>query len=95
MANVTTSNPWILDTAEVVITDRVRILKMVFYAGTAADDLAVAHANGSSIWKVRAAAAATNYEDYAGVVFEFPEPFIADGLDVVTIDGGELWVWLK
>lgn len=95
MANDTTSNPWILDEEKVATTERIRILKMVYYAGTAGDDLAVAHANGSSIWKVRAAAAATNYEDYAGVVFEFPEPFIADGLDLVTLDGGELWVWLK
>jgi len=98
MANVSTGNPWILDTAAEVLASgtKAQIIKMVFYAGTAGDDLAVSHAGGgSTIWKVRAAAAATNYEDYAGVVFDLTAPFPVDGFVVDVIDGGELWVWIR
>jgi len=97
MANDITGNPWILDTAATVVGSGtvVKILKMVFYAGTAGDDLDVQNGAGKSIWKVKAAAAATNYEDYAGVPFNIPDIFITDGLIVGTIDGGELWVWVK
>jgi hypothetical protein len=95
MANDVTGNPWILDTAELVFNGQVRVMKMVFYAGTANDDLAVSNGRGKSIWKVRAAAAATNYEDYAGIPMDFSESLIVEDFTITTIDGGELWVWIK
>jgi len=80
MANDTTSNPWILDTAGAVSSEKVKILRMTFYAAVAGDDLDVANGTGNSIWRIKAASAAATYEDYAGVHFELSEPFLVDGL---------------
>jgi len=98
MANDITGNPWILDedaTTVVATGTKVKILKMMFYAGTAGDDLHVTDGAGKDFWRVRAAAAATNYEDYAGIPFDPPEPIVIDGMIIATIDGGALWVWVK
>jgi uncharacterized phage-associated protein len=47
MANDITGNPWILDTAATVVNNgtTVKILKMVYYAGTAGDDLPLQDGN--------------------------------------------------
>ena len=76
-------------------TDQIKILRMTYYAAVAGDDLDVANATGNSIWKIRAVSPAVEYQDYAGVHFELSEPFIVDGISITTIDGGELWIWLK
>jgi len=97
MSNSTVANPWILDEADTVVAagTPIRIAKMVFYAATAGDDLAVTDGNGNAFWNVKAAAAAADYEDYAGVPFEFPGEYLEmDGFAISNIDGGYLWVWL-
>jgi len=97
MANDVLGNPYVLDTAgsAVAVGSQLKILRMTFYAAVAGDDIDVANGAGRSFWKIRAVSAAANFEDYAGVHFELIEPFIVDGLSITTIDGGELWVWLK
>jgi hypothetical protein len=101
MANVYTGNPWILDTAAVIKAKGhlVTIVKMSFFAYAAGDDLSVVDAGGNPIWKTRAAAPGTNYEDYAEVKFEPPVPLTFHGFTVETLDNGangsELWVWLS
>lgn len=101
MANVYTGNPWILDTAATIKTKdhNVTITRMAFFAYAASDDLSVTDAAGNPIWKTRAAAPGTNYEDYAGVIFEPPKPVTFSGFILETIDNGangsELWVWLS
>ena len=99
MGNVTTGNPWIIDTAATIKTkgNIVKIWKMMFFGSAANDDLKVTDAAGNPIWQTRVAAAGTNYEDYAGAEFSPPEPVVYNGFIVETIDGAgsaELWVWL-
>ena len=99
MGNVSTGNPWILDTAGVIKTKEnvIKVNKMVFFAAASADDVAVADAAGNPVFKAKAASAGTGYEDYAGVVVEFPVPLVMNGFVLTTIDGagsGELWVYL-
>lgn len=99
MANVSTGNPWLLDTAGTIKGkgNIVKVKKMVFYASAANDDVDVADAGGNTVFKARAAAAGTNYEDYAGVTAEFEPPLVMNGFVVTTIDGAgssELWVYL-
>lgn len=100
MANVYTGNPWILDTAATIVAkgSTVKIVKMAFFAYAAGDDLSVTDSAGNPIWKVRAAAPGTNYEDYAACTFEPPVPLTFNGFIVATLDNGsngsELWVWL-
>jgi hypothetical protein len=70
---------------------------MVFYASVAGDDVDVTDAAGNSVFKARAAAAGTNFEDYAGVDVDFPVPLVMNGFIVATIDGAgssELWCYL-
>jgi hypothetical protein len=100
MANVSTGNPWILDTAGTILAkgNIVRVKKMIFYASAASDDVDVQDGAGNSVWKCRAAAAGTNYEDYAGVETDWGDnPIPMNGFIVGTIDGAgssELWVYL-
>jgi hypothetical protein len=99
MANVSTGNPWLLDTAGTIKTkgNIVKVSKMVFYAAAAGDDVDVADAGGNSVFMAKAAAAGTGYEDYAGVTVNFDPPLVMNGFVVTTIDGagsGELWVYL-
>ena len=102
MANDITGNPWILDTAEEVLAagKKVTIIKMIFYAQTAGNDLAMSDGHSHPFWKVRAAAAAAGlYHDYAGTPFELIKPIQLDGFVIDTIDdgagsGSELWVWV-
>ena len=99
MGNVSTGNPWLLDTAGVIKTrdNVVKVKKMVFYAAAAGDDVDVADAGGNTVFMAKAAAAGTGYEDYAGVTIDFAPPLVMNGFTVTTIDGagsGELWVYL-
>jgi len=97
MANDITGNPWIIRDVGLISAGSLTFLKMIFYADVAGDDLSLyqGETNGTAFWFVRAVSAAQNYEDYAGVPFEPCEPMTVENLTVGTIDGGELWVWLK
>jgi hypothetical protein len=99
MANVTTGNPWLLDTAATIKTKEqlVKVRKFLFFASAASDDVNVTDAAGNSVFAARAAAAGTNYEDYAGVSETYDPPLEMNGFIVATIDGAgssELRVYL-
>lgn len=93
MANDIDQNPWILDTAGVITTDRVRIAKIRWIGVDAAgDDLVVQHADGTYLWTAKALAGdATNDIDY-----ELPvDNFDAEGLKLTTLDSGKVEVWYR
>ena len=90
MANIYGHSQWILDTAGVVTTDKVRINKMEWRPNAAADDLLIYDNNAETIWVTKALAGGTaGKEDFSP-----SKPFDALGFDVETIDGGTLYVWL-
>jgi hypothetical protein len=94
MSNVTTANPWILDTAAVITTEPVRVRRMTYIPNAADNDLEVKHANGGGvIWVTRAIAAASNNESVGQEAFE--GPIGCSGFNLATIDGGKLYVYLE
>ena len=90
MANDTTANPWVLDTAGVISTGLVTILEMLYKPSAAADDLTVLDNGGKTIWDVNALAAA----EVGNETFSVPG-YTANGFNLSVIDGGTLYVWIK
>jgi outer membrane protein assembly factor BamB len=93
VANNTTGNPWILDTAAVLSTNLVYVDKMVYIPNAADNDLIVEDNAGKVIWQVRAIAASANYESVGMETFD--GPILCNGFEVATIDGGSLKVYLR
>jgi hypothetical protein len=93
MSNVTTANPWILDTAAVITTEPVRVRKMTYIPNAADNDLEVRHASGGVIWVTRAIAAASNNESIGQETFD--GPIGCSGFNLAVIDGGKLYVYLE
>ena len=90
MANIYGHSQWILDTAGVVTTDKVRISRMEWRPNAAADDLLIYDNNAVTVWVTKALAGGT-----AGAEkISFGEGQDILGFDVETIDGGTLYVWL-
>ena len=58
MANNTSVNPWILDTAGTITDDGVRIVSLHFHPSAASEDCTVTDRAGNIIWSVRSKAAA-------------------------------------
>ena len=60
MANVTTGNPWVLETAGEITTKPLRVLNMIWGPTTDGDDLLVVDNGGNTLWSLKAIAADAN-----------------------------------
>ena len=88
MANITTGNPWILDTAGTITTKPIRVRRLRWTPTTDGDDLAVTDNGGNSIWSLKAIAADSNQ----GLGYTLELGGSLNGLTVGTIDHGTLYV---
>ena len=96
MSNVTTGNPWILDTAGVITTKLLWVQKFVFVPNASDDDLIVKDNAGEVVWQIRAVAGSPNNESVGMEEFRPSEsPMCVSGLNLDTIDGGSLRVYLR
>jgi hypothetical protein len=93
MANSYADRTWTLDTAGVITTEQVRIKKMEWHPAAVDNDLVVLDNNSKSIFTVRAIYAAANHES-AGIESRDFEGLQSHGLNLQTIDGGTLYVYL-
>lgn len=90
MANVYASLRWIIDTAGVISTDKLRISCMEWVPAATGDDLAIVDNAGEAIWTVTDALTGGR----AGVELMDTE-INTEGLNVSTIGGGTLYIYLK
>lgn len=90
MANDTTSNPWVLDTAAEIATEQVMVESMEWVPNAAANDLIVKDSAGNIKWDVDAIAGGTPGKE----VTPWNKPLRMIGFDLDTIDGGTLYVYL-
>ena len=90
MSNVTTGNPWVLDTAAEITTHPTKIKRMIWSPTTAGDDLLVVDNAGNTIFKLKALAADTNQ----GIEYERVLEHSVNGVTITTIDHGTLYVHL-
>lgn len=93
MGNVTTGNPWILDTAGVLSKNNVWLEKMVYVPNAADNDLIVKDNAGLVVWQVRAIAGSSNNESVGMETFD--GPMLMNGFNLDTIDAGSLRVYLR
>ena len=92
MANDTTGNPWVLDTAAVIKTTPVKVKAMEWRPVTAgSDDLSVTDNSGHEVWTEKAIAV-----DSSGMIsYVWPgEEQSCSGFTLTTIDSGTLRVWI-
>jgi len=89
MANSTTGGVWKLDTAAVLTTAPIKVKKMVWTPTTAGHDIDVQDNSTSSIWSYKTLAGDTNQR----MEMPGPEEIVCNGFNLVTIDGGTLWVY--
>ena len=91
MANNTTGNPWVLDTAANITTGKVKIIYMEWVPNAAANDLTIIDKAGNTIWDRDALTGGT-----AGMEkFQPPTGFRANGFNLSVIDGGTLYVYVE
>lgn len=95
MANKTTANPWILDTAGLVTTRPIRVSKLRWNPAAANNDLIVTDADGNEIWNVRAITSSSNMESVGAEEMNFSPPFVFSGLTIHTIDAGKVYVYFE
>ena len=88
MANDTTGNPWVLDTAGVITTNPFVVKRMVWTPTTAGDDILV-NDNSGTVWSLKALAADSNQ----GIEYERVLENTINGLNLVTIDHGTLYIY--
>ena len=86
MANVTTGNPWVLDTAGVITTNPLYVKRFLWTPTTDGDDILVHDNAGNVLWSLKAVAADTN----EGIEYERIIEGSVNGLNLVTIDNGTL-----
>ena len=88
MANSAIGNPWILDTAGVITTKPFKVLLFEWTPTTDGHDILIHDNGGNVIWTKKALAADANqgisYTRVGGSV---------NGINLVTIDGGTLYVY--
>lgn len=90
MANIYAARQWIIDTAGVISTDKLRIARMEWVPNAANDDLAIVDNAGEAIWTVTNALTGGR----AGVELMDTE-LDTEGLNVSTLGGGTLYVYLR
>ena len=90
MANDLTGNPYLVDTAAVITKESVSVIRMVWESPTtAAHTLDVVSNDGSKLWSTTAIAGGT------GIVYEREFGFPCSGINVVTIQSGTLYVYVR
>lgn len=88
MANVTTGNPWILDTAAEITRNPVHVRRLRWTPTTDGDDLLVVDNGGNTIWSIKAIAADSNQ----GIGYTLEWGGSLNGITITTIDHGTLYV---
>lgn len=88
MANDISRNPWILDTAAIITTDKVRVksLRWVSKTASAGDDLSIEDDDGTVVWATVATGA--NYVEAHDVDARL------HGFELAVIDSGALYVYV-
>lgn len=94
MANNTTGNVWELDTAGVISTNPVVVKNFVYKPGANNDDLLVLDNLGRTILDVKAPADITTVPQLSVAPGGPGGQKTFQGLDLNTIDGGTLYVYL-
>ena len=89
MANNINGNPWVIDTAAVIMTDPVHVKRMTWQEPTAADDLTIVDNAGGTIWDENALAGG------AGIAYDKEVGILANGFNLSVIDGGTLYVYIR
>ena len=92
MANVMTGNVWKIDTAASLRTNPLYVHKMWWTPAVTGDDIDVQDAGGNSIWKYKAIAGDT------ALTLSYDAPWeagVMNGINVATIDGGELYIQIN
>lgn len=94
MANAEYGGRLILDTAEEVYAagSKLRLLSVSYWSNTDVDDVILHDGNGKEIWKGTLGDVSVNGNN-VGHTFG-GDGIIVDGLDLDTIDGGILYVYL-
>jgi hypothetical protein len=87
--NAVRGRQFVLDTAEIVTTDKVRVKSIRWYSksASAGDDISIEDNNGDKIWE--SVATASNYveaQDYGPNGIDF------DGLELAVIDSGTVYI---
>jgi len=88
MSNVTTGNPWVIDTAAEITTNPVKVKRMIWSPTTGGDDLLVVDNGGNTLFKLKALAADTNQ----GIEYERVFESSVNGITITTIDHGTLYI---
>jgi len=91
MANSTTGNPWVLDTAGSIITTPFRCKLMVWTPTTTGDDILLVDNGGNTLWSYKAIAGDSNQS----IPYELPIDGVVNGLTITTIDHGTLYVYIR
>ena len=89
MANSTTGNPWVLDTAGVITTSAMGVKRMVWTPEADSDDIDITDNAGNTLWALKAIAADANQ----GIEYERVFEGSVNGINLVTIDSGTLYVY--
>ena len=90
MANKFLENVWVLDTAEAVTDEKVRVKALRWYSksASAGDDISIEDKNGEKVWE--SVATGSNYvevHDFGPVGYDF------EGFELAVIDSGALYVY--
>ena len=91
MTDVTTGNPWKLDSTGAKTTAPTYVKRMVYTPTTTGDDLSVTDNGGNELWAFKAIAATSDEE------IEYVREFecSVNGITVTTIDNGHLWIYFN
>ena len=94
MANNTSVNPWILDTAGTITDDAVNIQAMHFFPSAADEDCIVKDTAGNTFWSVRSKAAASGGgQSYSVESITFNPGLGISGFVLSNIGSGKLRVY--
>jgi hypothetical protein len=92
MGNVMTGNIWKIDTAASLRTDPLYVHKMWWKPAASGDTILIKDAGGNEIWDYYALAGDSNL----GITFEWPgQPGVLNGINVATLDDGELYIQIN
>ena len=93
MANTWTGNNYSIDTAEDK-TITCKLDRMIWYPAAADNDLVVKDSLGNILWVTRAITGAPNYESSGAEYINDLDKWV-NGINVETIDGGVLKIYVK
>ena len=89
MANYTTGNPWKLADSGVITTNPMSVKRMVWTPEADGDDIDITDNAGNTLWAFKAIAADSNQ----GIEYERVFEGSVNGINLVTIDSGTLYVY--